>query len=150
MSWDGDDSDGYDPEEERRKLEALPVYRKAVEIMDLTQQIVDTFAEDEMARVHRQLMTDDAMTLPVKIAGAEASDDYILKMENATIIKIHARSLLTQTSSAKYLGLQDDRYLKLLRDEVESFRTLFRAWVKTFEIDTVKEDDGWGLFVDEE
>lgn len=149
--WEDDDADeDYDPEEERRKLEAMPLYKKALEILDLTQQIVDTFPDDEMARVHRQLMMEDAMIIPAKVAGAEAMDDYVLKMENATVIKIHARSLLTQTSSAKYLDLQDERYLKLLRDEVEAFRELFKVWVKTFEVDATKEGDGWGLFVDDE
>ena len=74
-------------------------------------------------------------------------DDYILKMENATIIKIHARSLLAQTSSAKFLDLLDERYLQLLRDELETFRSLFRDWIKSFETGTTKEGDGWGLFV---
>jgi hypothetical protein len=145
-----DDDDGYDPEEEQRKLEALPIYQKALEILDLTEQIVDTFNDEERAKIHRQIMLEDAMIIPAKIAGAEAMDDYILKMENATVIKIHARSLLTQTSSAKYLDLQDERYLKLLRDEIEIFRLLFKEWVATFETDTTKEGDGWGLFVPDE
>jgi hypothetical protein len=146
---DNDDND-YDPDEEQRKLEALPIYKKALEILDLTEQIVDTFNEEDRARIHRQNMLEDAMIIPAKIAGAEAMDDYILKMENATIIKIHARSLLTQTSSAKYLHLQDERYLKLLRDEIEAFRLLFKQWVATFESGTTKEGDGWGLFVPDE
>jgi hypothetical protein len=144
---DDDEDDGFDPEEERRKLEALPIYKKALEILDLTQQIVDTFNDEDTAKIHRQIMLEDAMIIPAKIAGAEAMDDYILKMENATVIKIHARSLLTQTSSAKYLYLQDERYLKLLRDEIEAFRLLFRKWILTFDTDTTKEGDGWGLFV---
>jgi hypothetical protein len=152
--WEDDDDDndegGYDPEEERRKLEALPIYKKALEILDLTEQIVDTFDDEDTARIHRQIMLEDAMIIPAKIAGAEAMDDYILKMENATVIKIHARSLLTQTSSAKYLDLQDERYLQLLRDEIEAFRLLFKKWVGEFETDTTKEGDGWGLFVPDE
>jgi hypothetical protein len=147
---DDDDDDGFDPEEERRKLEALPIYKKALEILDLTQQIVDTFNDEDTAKIHRQIMLEDAMIIPAKIAGAEAMDDYILKMENATVIKIHARSLLTQTSSAKYLYLQDERYLKLLRDEIEAFRLLFKKWIKTFDTDTTKEGDGWGLFVSDD
>jgi hypothetical protein len=147
---DDDDDNDYDPEEEQRKLEALPIYKKALEILDLTEQIVDTFNDEERAKIHRQIMLEDAMIIPAKIAGAEAMDDYILKMENATVIKIHARSLLTQTSSAKYLDLQDARYLKLLRDEIELFRLLFKEWVSTFETDTTKEGDGWGLFVPDE
>jgi hypothetical protein len=148
--WDDDDDNddsGYDPEEEQRKLEALPIYKKALEILDLTEQIVDTFNDEERARIYREHMLEDAMVIPAKIAGAEAMDDYILKMENATIIKVHARSLLTQTSGAKYLGLQDERYLQLLRNEIEAFRHLFKQWVATFETDTTKEGDGWGLFV---
>jgi hypothetical protein len=152
--WEDDDDDnddsGYDPEEERRKLEALPIYKKALEILDLTEQIVDTFNDEDTAKIHRQIMLEDAMIIPAKIAGAEAMDDYILKMENATVIKIHARSLLTQTSSAKYLDLQDERYLQLLRDEIEAFRLLFKTWVQSFETGTTKEGDGWGLFVPDE
>lgn len=144
---DDNDDSGYDPEEEQRKLEALPIYKKALEILDLTQQIVDTFNDEDHAKIHRQIMLEDATIIPAKIAGAEAMDDFILKMENATIIKIHARSLLTQTSSAKYLDLQDERYLKLLRDEIEAFRLLFKEWIVTFENGTTKEGDGWGLFV---
>lgn len=144
---DNDSDDDYDPEEEQRKLESLPIYKKALDILDLTQQIVDTFNDEDTAKIHRHIMLEDAMIIPAKIAGAEAMDDYILKMENATVIKIHARSLLTQTSSAKYLDLQDERYLKLLRDEIESFRLLFKAWIATFENGTTKEGDGWGLFV---
>src|SRR5688572_10822892 len=135
MWEDDDDSDDndYDPEEERRKLEALPIYNKSLEMLDLTQQIVDTFDDEDSAKIHRQIMLEDAMIIPAKIAGAEAMDDYILKMENATVIKIHARSLLTQTSSAKYLDLQDELYLKLLRDEIESFSLLFLEWSNIFE-----------------
>jgi hypothetical protein len=149
--WEDDDDDhdddGYDPEEEQRKLEELPIYKKALEILDLTEQIVDTFKDEGRAKYHRELMLQDAMIIPAKIAGAEAMDDYVLKMENATVIKIHARSLLTQTSSAKYLDLQDERYLKLLRDEIELFRKLFLQWIEGFETGTTKEGDGWGLFV---
>ncbi len=151
--WEDDDDDdegGYDPEEERRKLEALPIYKKALEILDLTEQIVDTFEDEDSAKIHRQIMLEDAMIIPAKIAGAEAMDDYILKMENATVIKIHARSLLTQTASSKYLHLVDERYLQLLRDEIVAFRMLFREWIRSFETDTTKEGDGWGMFVPDE
>src|SRR5690606_10147863 len=99
--------------------------------------------------VHASVMLEDAMIIPAKIAGAESMDDYILKMENAVIIKVHARSLLTQTSSLKYLELVDPAYLQLLRDEIEAFRLLFRKWIASFETNSTKEGDGWGLFVDD-
>jgi hypothetical protein len=136
MWEDEDDNDNdYDPEEERRKLEALPIYQKALEIYDLTRRITDTFDKDDQSNP------------PAKIAGAEAMDDYILKMENAVVIKIHAKSLLAQTSAIAYLTNIDDAYIQLLRNEIEEFRHLFIKWVQSFEIDTTKEGDGWGLFI---
>ena len=150
--WDDDDNDdeNYDPEEEQRKLEALPIYKKALDILDLTEKLVDTFQDGEMGGRYRQLMLDDALIIPAKIAGAEAVNHYVMKMENATVIKIHARSLLTQTSSANHLKLAEPSHLQLLRDEIDAFRLLFRQWITTFEKGTIKEGDGWGLFAADE
>ncbi|HEX5168583.1 MAG TPA: hypothetical protein VFW11_05375 [Cyclobacteriaceae bacterium] len=148
--WEDDDDDepDFDPEEERRKLESKPIFQKAEEIRELAQRIVETMDKnDPESEIQSSLMLEDSMIIPAKIAGAEAMDDFILKMENAVIIKIHARSLLTRTSSLKYLELVDPEYLQLLRDEIEAFRLLFKDWVTTFHIDTTKEADGWGLFV---
>lgn len=148
--WEDDDDDepDFDPEEERRKLESKPIFQKAEEIRELAQRIVETMDKnDPESEIQSSLMLEDSMIIPAKIAGAEAMDDFILKMENAVIIKIHARSLLTRTSSLKYLELVDPEYLQLLRDEIEAFRLLFKEWVATFHIDTTKEGDGWGLFV---
>ncbi len=150
MWEDEDDTDGGDSGDEDKNLEELPIYKKALEILDLTEQIVDTFGDESMARMHRESMLEDAMILPAKIAGAEAMDYYVHKMENATVVKIHARSLLTQTASIKYLGIVNEQYVQLLRDEIEAFRLLFREWVKTFDNNTTKEGDGWGLFVSDD
>lgn len=151
--WEDDDSDsdsGYDPGEEMNKLNAMPLYQKAMEILDVTESIVDLLDKEEpMSEMHRQLMMEDAMIIGPKIAGAQAMDDYILKMENAVIIKIHVRSLLTHTASLKIEELVDVQYLQLLRNEIDAFRLLFLEWVARFEIDTTKEPDGWGLFVPE-
>ena len=149
--WEDDDSDdSYDPEGDQQRLEALPVYKKALEILDLTEKVVETFKDGEMGNRYRQLMLDDALIIPAKIAGAEAMNHYVLKMENATVIKIHARSILTQTSSAKHLKLAEATHLQLLRDEIEAFRLLFCDWIKGFENGTIKDGDGWGLFTSDE
>lgn len=149
--WEDDDDEEneYDPEAERKKLQALPIYQKAEEILELTERIVNLFESEGMEEMHKSMMMEDAMILQVKIAGAQAMDDFILKMENAVIIKIHARSLLAATSSLAYTDSVDKRYLKLLRDEIDAFRLLFLQWVNSFQIDTTKDPDGWGLFVPE-
>ena len=97
-----DETDGvddeYDPEKERRRVEALPIFQKAEEIGELTQRIVDSIEKDDVKLIHGNFMLEDAMMITVKIVGAEAVDDFIIKMENATLIKIHARSLQTKTA----------------------------------------------------
>ena len=70
---------------------------------------------------------------------------YDLKMQNATIIKKEARSILANTSGMKMLGFKDVDYLELIRDEIEEFRILFAEWVKTFN-EWNYIIDRWGLF----
>ena len=150
--WDDDDNDtpGFDSGQEGKNFEALPIYQKAVEIEELTEQIVETFKNEQHVERYGHGMLEDAMMLPGKIAGAEAMDYYLHKMENATLIKVHARNLLTQTSSIKHLGIVNEQYVQLLRDEIEAFRLLFREWIKSCDATAIKEGDGWGLFVKDE
>jgi hypothetical protein len=145
---DGVDDD-YDPEKERKRVEALPIYQKAEEIGELTQRIVDSIDKDDVKLIHGNFMLEDSMMITVKIVGAEAVDDFIIKMENATLVKIHARSLQTKTASLLLHGVMPAEYLHLLRKEIEAFRLLFLEWIKTFH-KSPKEGDGWGLFVEED
>lgn len=151
--WEDDDEEheddnDYDPEKERKKLESLPIFQKAEEIRELTRRIIDSIDDDEVKMLHSNIMLEDSVIIPAKIAGAEAVDDYILKMENATLIKIHARSLQTQTASLIFEEVLPEEYLRMLRKEIETFRILFKEWIKTFD-KFPKEGDGWGLFVDD-
>ena len=92
-------------------------------------------------------MMEDVMIINAKLRGAEGGDLYSIRMENAVIIKVHAMSLLTATSGLKMMGLSNNKYLQLLRDEIEEFRKLFVEWVNTFD-KTNDIPDGWGLFFD--
>lgn len=152
--WEDDDTndandDDYDPEKEQRRVESLPIFQKAEEIAELTRRIVESIDDEEVKMIHSNCMLEDSLIIPAKIAGAEAVDDFILKMENATIIKIHARSLMTQSTSLIMMEVLPAEYLTLLRKELETFKMLFRAWIKTFH-KSQKDSDGWGLFVDDE
>jgi hypothetical protein len=63
-------------------------------------------------------------------------------MENAVLIKIAARELLTQTTMCKHERLCNLEYLQLLRNEIENFRLLYLAWVQTFDKSN-DIADGW-------
>jgi len=147
-SDDPDDSD-FDPEKERKRVEALPIFQKAEEIREMTRRIIESIDDEEVKMIHSNVMLEDSVIIPAKIAGAEAVDDFVLKMENATVIKIHARSLQAQTASLIFEEVLPEEYLSLLRKEIENFRLLFREWIKTFH-KFPKEGDGWGLFVEDD
>ena len=133
--FDDDDFDEEDlPEgESSEPEEKLPVFKKAMQIGELTRVIVETFdKEKDIFNMYEQMLTN-AYILGAKISGAEAADLYSIRMDNATLIKIHARELLAQTSLCKSENLCDNEYLDMLRKEIEDFRVMFIEWVKTFD-----------------
>jgi hypothetical protein len=151
--WEDDEEElseenAYDPERERKRVELLPVYQKAEEIRDLTRRIIDSIDDERVRVIHMNTMLEDSIIIPERIAAAEAVDDYVLKMENAIVVKIHARSLQNQSASLLFEGALPGEYLTLLRKEIETFRQLFKSWTKTFNA-SEKKDDGWGLFCDD-
>jgi hypothetical protein len=146
--WEDDDDaneNAYDPEKERNRVESLPIYQKAEELRELTRRIIDSIDDERVRMIHMNTMLEDSIIIPERIAAAEAVDDYLLKLENATIVKIHARSLQNQSVSLLFDGALPKEYLSLLKKETEAFRQLFSQWVKTFD-KSERRDDGWGLF----
>lgn len=166
MAWDDDDDDfdmndfdfNPDDEELRKEMDAeneridnLPIVKKAEELYQLVNSLVETIDgkdanEDvpgEMLEHYKSMMLEDVMIISAKIQGAEGGDLYTLRMENAVIIKIHARSLLTHTSGLKMLGYPNHEYLQILRVEIDEFRKLFIEWVNSFDKANDIEDE-WG------
>ncbi|MOA10850.1 hypothetical protein D3C78_1307570 [compost metagenome] len=144
----GFNDDDFDPEaykREQERIHNLPVFIKAKEIAHITQAICDSIDPQKDLLGVREGMMENAFLLGAKISGAEGGDLYTLRMENAVIIKIHARELLTQTTLCRMEELAEDKYLQLLRDEINSFRLLFIEWVSNFDKSNDVPDD-WGLF----
>ena len=147
-------NDDWDSEETRREMQAhhdrvhnMPLMKKADEILHLTEAIVATINEDDdVLHMREQMMTNALMLMP-KIAGAEGGDLYTIRMENAVIIKIHARELLAQTALVKAEKLANAADVQVLRQTIEEFRTLFVEWVNGFNKANDIPDE-WGLFYD--
>lgn len=153
--WEDDDNDDGMSDEEfkrehlarRKRLQNLPVYQKALEILELTKNIVGAMDEELDKLEMRAFMMENAYIMAPKIAGAFESNSYVSSMENAVIIKRAAKELQAQTSLAREMELIESHYLQLLRDEIEAFRLLFVEWIKTFE-GYEKYNDGWGIFTE--
>jgi len=135
-----------DEEDDFRKHENLPIYRKGKEILDLVIKITDLIPEDnEYLQDVKGFMLSDAAMLTVKVAGAEAAELYDLKMECAAIIRKAARDLIVHQHSLEAFGFEYTEYYPMIRELVEEYRLLFIDWVAGFD----KWDyviDRWGLF----
>jgi hypothetical protein len=133
---------------QRDKTEQMAIYQKAEQIFQITQGLVQIIpAENEfLQETTVRFMMEDAMTIPTKIAGAEAGDLYDLRMENAAIIRKAARDLYVQAGSLRFEeSIPDKDYILLLRKEINEFRLLFIDWVASFDRWNYIKDD-WGLF----
>ncbi|MEZ0130683.1 hypothetical protein AB9T88_13335 [Flavobacterium sp. LBUM151] len=130
------------------KTEDMPIYQKAEQIFRLTEGLVQIIpVENEfLQETTVRFMLENAMLIPVKIAGAEGGDLYDLRMENAAIIRRAARELYVQAGSLRFEeGITDKDYIELLRNTIEEFRLLFIDWVASFDVwNYIK--DSWGLF----
>ena len=148
FDFDGEDFNSEeakrDFQREHDRVENMPIMKKAREIFEIVDSLMELIDEEDDFMAHyRGLLFEDASIICAKIAGAEGGDLYTLRMENAVVIKIHARSLLTQTSGLKMMGFKETRYLKVLRDAIEEFRVLFIEWVNSFDKSNDIPDE-WG------
>lgn len=142
--WDEDGE--FDPRKEQEKIYKHPLMIKAKEIIGLTRALVGSL--DEARReLYGGLMLEDAMVMSAKFAGAESIPDFVLKMEKAVIMKVHAKSLNSMTYQLALEETHAEEHLELLRQAIEEYRKLFIEWIRGFD-PTEKYDDGWGIFTD--
>jgi hypothetical protein len=121
----------------KMKYSKLPVFRKAKELLDMVQTIIEIIDEEKDDMRVGQFMLENAMLIPAKIAGAEGGDLYSIRLDNATLIKLAARDIMVQTNELQSFKLCDEKYIVLLRTELEEFRQVFHQWIECFD----KEND---------
>jgi len=152
--WDDDrlplDDEGeeWKPNPTREACRAL--YQKWKEIMLMLKGALDTSQSEEAENISytddlKYMVLGDAYEVGIKIRSSEAGDMYVLRMENAAIIRKNAQHV---ASSLLTLGAEDEteeQYVDLIRAEIDQFRELFKIWIGTFEKDEYTDD--WGLFV---
>ncbi|MFD2034374.1 hypothetical protein ACFSKL_06205 [Belliella marina] len=149
--WDNFDDDDYDEDDEaefqreRDEKKKHPLWIKSRDIFELTLALVGSL-DEARSELYGSLMMESAAVLGAKFSGAHAVDSYVIKMENAVIMKVHARSLGSLIFQLSLEETHAEEHLQLLRDALDEFKILFREWVKGFD-SADRYDDGWGLFV---
>ncbi len=144
--WDDFDDDMAEFQRRKDDLNVHPLRTKSLEIFDLTHALVGSL-DEARKELYGSLMLESAGILPSKFSATEGMDDYIIKMENAVMMKVHARSLHSLSYQLALEGTHAEEHLQLLRDAIQEFKILFKAWIQGFD-KSGREDDGWGLFLD--
>lgn len=93
----------------------------------------------------KESILGDAYQVAVKVRSSAGLDLYVLKMENAAIIRKNAMFIHTQIGGMATMGLIEDDHARAVRSDIDKFRMLFIEWVNTFEKDEF--EDEWGFFV---
>ena len=108
--------------------------------------IGDLLEEDEHAEITKRLMLENAMIVTTKIKGTLAADEvYSFVMESAVIIKVNISQLKAQLWACGALHNIEEKYLDVLKVEIENCRKIFIQWVATFDKENDLPDE-WHLF----
>jgi hypothetical protein len=133
---------------ERIKILGNMLFKKSIDILNITQTIGDLLADDEDGTAAADLMMENALKIMVKVKSALPVDNvYSLVMENAVIIKINAKELLIQLWACEAIHGLDKSYVTVLKEEIIRFKAIFIRWVQSFDKETDVPDD-WYLFND--
>jgi hypothetical protein len=104
----------------------------------------DNMFSKEHLEDHKGMVLGDAFEVGAKIRSSEVGL-YIIRMENAAIIRKNAQFVKISTNSFMMDGLMEAEHRQIIRDEIDKFRELFKQWVASFEKDDC--EDEWGLFL---
>ena len=137
------ENEGEEWKPKPKRQAAKKLYEQAWRILIYAQLFCESLKEDE-EKHHASLIMENATILCPKIAGAEGGNNYIILMENASIIRTNAIQLKTQLFAAAMFNQDLEEYAETLIEEIEVFKLLFKVWVQFFEKDDVKDD--WGLY----
>jgi len=129
------------------KYRKLPVYKKAEELLELAEVIVEAIKEDDEKEWLSGEIVGNAMIVQAKIAGAEGGGLYSLRMENAVLIKYAIYNIRNAVVSTEMFGLNSEDYVQLMRDKIEEFRIEFVAWIRGFD-KSYDIPDNWAIRFD--
>jgi len=133
-----------DAEKVRLKVfRAKTLYNQAREVYKYSALFCETL-EGDLAEMTTDLIMQNALMLCPKIIGAEGADTYILRMENASIIRTNCKELEVQVRAADMFEICTPEYKDIVLFEIERFRLFFIEWVRHFEKDDIEDD--WGLY----
>ncbi len=121
-----------------KNLRKIPVYKKALELCKMSREIASYVSHNkDLLKLYQSnslrdniadsLLTD-AILIPQKIAQAECTESFTVRMRSAFFINIMIRNIQSYCNGLERDGVREKEYLNLLRSELHSFRTIYLNW----------------------
>jgi hypothetical protein len=126
---------------------AKTLYNKWREIFQLVESFCETLQNsEEFSHTDdtKKFIHQNIHIVAPKLISAASVDSYVLKMENASIIRTNCREMMEQIRFAAMVGSTDEKYVDAIEEEMDHFKDLFKEWVSTFRKDDY--EDEWGLY----
>ena len=155
---DDDDFEDEDKEGEEWKNKATKdackaLYQQWQQVMIVLNGAMDSMntntGEDSFSADHwedmKGMILGDAYQVAAKIKSSEAGGIYVIRMENASIIRKNAQSISSSMLLMIHEGALEESHGYVIRDEIDKFKDLFKQWVSSFQKDEFVDD--WGLFI---
>jgi len=155
--WDDDDFSKFDEEGEDWKLkptrEACKLlykqWQQIVLMLNGAFESMNTEGQNNFSKEYwedyKGVILGDAFQVAVKIKSSEAGELYIIRMENASIIRKNAQFIASSILVMIKENQINKEHGEVIRAEIDKFRALFKKWVSTFVRDEF--EDEWGLFI---
>lgn len=123
---------------------AKALYNKWREVFYLVMVFTDNLPEENEPHSIRNMIFENAMMVSPKLISAAGDMLYIVKMENASIIRTNCKQLMDQVIFSGLTEKAERHHEQVIRDSMEEFKNLFKDWVATFKKDDCEDD--WGLY----
>lgn len=153
--WRDDEDEGEEGENWKTNpttIACKALYEKWNEIMIMLtgalgtmNEISEAGGEADFVAGQKSMALGDAYEVGAKIRSSEAGSLYVMKVENASIIRKNAQFVKSSVLNLVYQGELEEEYAETIRNEIDVFRELFKKWVDTFKKD--EYTDEWGLFI---
>jgi len=124
-----------------KNLSSIPIYRKSLDLLKMSREIVSYVSYNKdllklyQSNSHRDNIADslltDSILIPQQIAAAERSESYAVRMQSATFINIIIRNINSYCLGLEKDGVKEKEYLNLLRNEIKSFRGMYKVWKRS-------------------
>lgn len=155
--WDDDALDDLEEEGEEWKPNPTKefcrqMYTQWNVVMTVLKASFDSLKEPGEDNLYRKdhiedminMLMGDAYEVGAKIRSSEAGGLYMIRMENAAIIRKNAQYIKISTNGFMMDGLMEEEHRTIICNEIDKFREIFKQWVASFQKDECEDD--WGLF----